>query len=255
MGVCGTGILDDDDAVDVNQWYLRLYSEGKRFKRHPAIRRAIEQQFAEEFQDEDTGPVVTMALAYSQWECGYQDLDMIAKVGYIVDSGINLERWEDTPDYQARAEALRAFYAQIMAGNPTPRSRKRLPKSKPVFQAGDCLAIRLSQGQYGAALVLADRITKSGGENLVGLLSYIGSSHPPMEVFEKREWFLLNHHGYKNETCIHWCFPEDFDDNGSYECIGHSEIRPEDPQASAVMGGWVFGMELEDQLRWDAGER
>jgi len=252
MGVWGTGILDDDDAADVNQFYLEHYDHGQR---HPAIRIAVERQFQDSINDEHDGHVVTLALAYSQWECGYRDSDMITKVAHIVHSGINLECWEETADYQARADALTGFLAQLEAGNPKPRKRNRSPKPKAIFRAGECLAIRLSDGEYGAAFVLAEDFDKTGGSNLIGLLKYNGAKKPSQEVFEKRDWFLLSYETYKNSPCIHWCFPEDFPKDSSYESVGHSEIRDTDPIGITQIGGWVFGRELEMQIRWDAGER
>ena len=252
MGIWGVGILADDDAADVNQYYTDRYDSGQN---HQAIRLAIEQRFAEEFQDEDTGPIVTMALAYSQWECGYRDPEILTKVSHIVHSGINLERWENTAEYEARAEALRQFLAQLEAGNPKPRKRNKSRKPKAIFRAGECLAIRLSDGEYGAALVLAEVYRKTGGANLIGLLAYKAILKPSHEVFEGRKWLLLNHHKYEDDLAAHWCFPEDFPNDGSYESVGHSDIRDTDPTNVTQIGGWVFGRELERQLRWEAGER
>jgi len=252
MGVWDTGILDDDDAADVSQFYLELYDHGQR---HQAIRFAAEKRFHDSLNDEDDGPVITLALAYSQWECGYRDPEMITKIAHIVHSGINLERWEENANYQARANALEVFLEQLEAGNPKPRKRNRFPKPRAIFRAGECLAIRLSDGEYGAAFVLAEAYNRTGGLNLVGLLAYKGIHKPCQEVFEKRDWLLLNHHKFENEPYIHWCYPEDFPKDGIYESVGHSGIRDTDPIDSKSGGGWSFGYQLERQLAWDAGER
>src|SRR5256886_11485466 len=69
------------------------------------------------------------------------------------------------------------------------RSRKRRPlkKHQAVYEVGTCLAVRLPNGEWGAAIVLAaDNSHKTEGKNWVAALDSKGPNVPTPDIFERR---------------------------------------------------------------------
>jgi len=54
-----------------------------------------------------------------------------------------------------RTAVLKRFLGKVENPNPRPKKTPRITVRAPKFQPGDCLSILLSNGQFGAALVLA----------------------------------------------------------------------------------------------------
>src|SRR5688572_15907148 len=65
------------------------------------------------------------------------------------------------------------------------------------FKPGDCLSIRLPDGRYAAALVLAvDHSDAEHGLDLIAVLDLLSPDKPAMEVFRARKWLEIAWYHY-----------------------------------------------------------
>lgn len=201
MGAWGTGVTSDDTVRDVYDEYLDLFNRGNS----PAeIRTKLFAKYAESLGDSDEGPP-------AQWDCAQLEASALSKIREIVRDGLGLDRWAEQGErlLERRKTALNQFLAKLESPNQRPRKPRKAIKRNPIFQPGDCLAVRLQDGEWGAILVLQgerqsdDPYKDSYGTNLIVTLRYKNSEIPSLDVFEKREWLYLTHHSWKNhiELC------------------------------------------------------
>jgi hypothetical protein len=257
MGAWSTTILGDDFAADVYGEFIEAYNDGKELN---VIRRELEAKNKGELNDPDEEPIFWLALAKAQWDCGSLDSDVLAKVGEIVNQELGLDRWREEParDLEKRKKVLSEFYAKLQTPNPKPKKRKKTRFIPAIFETGDCLAVRLSSGGYGAALVLStDNTHKIYGKNLIGVLRYRSDQKPSLSVFESRDWLYLNHHNWKNEKEITWCQGHSFRKHKlPIEKVGSIKIKWFDPKDSVSFSPWDWlGSQVELQLDWEVGKR
>lgn len=258
MGAWGVNLLDDDTAADVYGDYIERYNAGAA---HDAIAAAMVSEF---LLDDDEHVSVWLGIAKAQWDCGALAEGTAAEVRRIVDSGQDRERWThlDKKTQAARERAMRQFLDKLDTPNPRPKKRRKGIIRKPIFQPGDCLSIRLPDGDYAAAIVTAapEESRRPGadtyGINVVALLDYKEPTKPTAEVFERRQILRLTHHNWKNNPEIFQVMALRFKVvRDQFEVVGKTVIRPEDPVSSGTFTGWGFAEQMVEQRKWDAGER
>jgi hypothetical protein len=185
-------------------------------------------------------------------------------IGEIVDAGSGMGVLDIAVAVSRPKEALRAIRALmaelgIESGSTCRIVRpRRAPAPEVPFRPGDCLAVHLPDGDYGAALVLARRDEPNTGPSLlVGTLRYKAADLPPVDVFERREWLILDHHRWRRVPDLLWCTPFDFPAvSAKLQCIGRLELQPSDPSDAQAFSGWAaVGVQTVAQARWDAGIR
>lgn len=262
MGAWGTGVLSDDTTRDIYDAYLDLFNRGSS---PTAIRQKLSEQFAEIMRDKDEGPLFWIAIAKAQWDCGQLEPIALSNVRQIVSEELGLDLWADAgePLLQRRKTVLRQFLARIETPNPRPRKPRKAIKRKPVFNPGDCLAIRLQDGDWGATLVLEgeresdDPFEETLGKNLVVHLRYKSPNMPTKDVFEEREWLYLNHHNWSNKIAIYYVMAIRFRPvKDRFVRIGSIPLKNVDPSTARVYTAWpnvVDDMYLQDL--WDRGIR
>lgn len=157
MGAWGPGIFSNDTASDVRDSYFDLYDNGSDLV---AIREQLERDFKEGDRLQDNTDL-WLSLAACQWRIGHMDADVLEKVRTIVHRGIDIEVWHSldaTPaTLRSREKALHGLLAQIQTRNSKPRPRRRKSIPSTIFKTGECYAVRLSNGNYTAIVVLADK--------------------------------------------------------------------------------------------------
>lgn len=266
MGTWSTSILGDDSAADVYGEFIEAYNDGKELS---AIRSELEAENKSTLSDPDEGTVFWLALAKAQWDCGSLDSDVLTKVGEIVNQELGLDRWREgtAPSLGKRKKVVSEFYAKIQTQNSKPKKRKP-PKLIPAaFEAGDCLALSLPSGGYGAAVVLAtDNTHKIYGQNLVGILCYRSNEKPALPVFKSRKWLSVKRQAlpkiirlggrisldfnkiiWEKEKTLRWCSGYSFQKiKCPIEKIGSVEIRWLDPKNSKSHCAWnVLALHIE----------
>lgn len=257
MGAWSTSILSDDFASDVYAGFMDAYNDGVELE---AIRTTLERECADALADSDEGPVFWLALAKAQWDCGALEVDVRERVRHIVENGLGLAVWEDEParDLAKRKKVLAEFYSKLQTPRPNPKKRKK-PRLKPaIFAPGDCLTLTLPSGLYGAAVVLvADNNHKTEGQNLVAAVRYRSVQKPSPEVFESRDWLVMNHHGWREMPLIWWFPARGFRRHAPrVEKTGFLQVAPPIPKHSQSYADWdTLAASIDDQFEWEAGKR
>jgi len=252
MGAWGTAILSDDLARDVYDEYMDKYDEGID---HSAIYELLLKSFAEALYDADEGPVFWLALAKAQWECGVLQDDVFERVTRIIESNDGMARLEEEGQrmLKKRKQVLDSFLTIISTPKEKPRKRHRIVRYEAIFEPGVCLAVRLPDGDYGAAIVLAaDNSHKTEGMNLIGLLHYKNSEKPRLEVFQSRKWLKNVHYGGRGELAIYWCQARLFKSAATlFEPIGTVHLTISDPKQTSVYTSWDTLTEyIMNQITW-----
>lgn len=117
------------------------------------------------------------------------------------------------------------------------------------------MSVRLANGQYAAALVLAaDHSDVEYGKNLIGVLDYLSPEKPTIEVFRTRKWLVLTHHSWKNDMELAWYQDAGFRATKErLEIVGQVKILDSDPEDSNSYCGWSsIGEQVIFQREWDA---
>ena len=253
MGAWGFGIRHDDFVLDVIGVFEELLKAGHSVR---DATKTVKSRFAAEIKDSDDGPLFWLALADVQWTYGELESQVLNRVQGDFDSGRSLAAWrEDTRGLLRRRAALEKFISKIVVPNPRAKKPPKTVVRAPKFQPGDCLSIRVANGQYAAALVLAaDHSIVEYGRNLVGVLDYLSPQKPPMEVFRTRKWLVRTHHSWSDAMDVAWYQPVGFRTaKDRLEVVGHIEILDSDPKDSNIYRGWRgIGEQMMNQREWDA---
>jgi hypothetical protein len=232
MGAWGTAITSDDTVLAVIEFVAQRLKSGDGLQ---AACKAAEHNFQEELRDEDDGPLVWLALAHVQWKYGEVTPRISERVRADFRAGRGLERWRDDPkQLQQRQAVLAKFLSKIETPNPKPaRAPKKIIRLAP-FAAGDCLAVRLADGQHTGAIVLrVDNSNEEHGASLIGSLDYLASSPPEPSVFEQRVWLYKHHGNWNGEPELHWYGSSGLrKERERIAVIYKTKLRPTDPTDS-----------------------
>jgi hypothetical protein len=262
MGAWGTGILSDDTVRDVIDGYFDLFNRGGTAE---LTRKKLLKDFRETLGDSDEGPLVWVGIAKAQWECGHLEPLVLERIRQIVSDGEGLDRWAEQGQtiLQRRKSALIQFLAKLESTNPRPRKPRKATKRRPIFQPGDCLAVRLKDGEWGAILVLRgpgeseDPYVETYGLNLAVTLKYKGAEPPSLQVFAKREWLRQTHHSWQGDLDLCYLTSRRYRSvKDRFVLVGDISILDTDPTATKTYSSWAnmtSSMYLQD--RWDRGIR
>jgi hypothetical protein len=239
MGAWGYGIRQDDFVCDVIGVFEDLLKAGKSVRE---AAEAVTSKFTAEIKDAEDGPLFWIALADMQWIYGELDPQILNRVKEDLDSGRSLAPWtEDQRGLARRRAALEKFISKIGQPNGRPKKPPKIVVRAPKFRPGDCLGIRVSNGQYAAALVLAaDHSNVEYGTTLLGVLDYLSPEKPTMEVFGKRKWLVLSQHSSSNKIDVAWYHYIGFlAVKDRLEIVGQVEILGSDPTDSTIYRRWT----------------
>jgi hypothetical protein len=143
----GPALFCDDTACDVRDEYRALIEDGTD---DAAAMRRILDSYADALEDPDDGPVVWLALAFTQSKIGRLDQNVAARALEIIDNHDGMSRWfEQGPKLEARRRAALAKVRAQLTG-PQPARKKLRPPWRHVttLQAGDVLAYHTTAGPY-----------------------------------------------------------------------------------------------------------
>ncbi len=155
MGTSGYKIEEDDFALDVQDYYIELLYDG--LSDDEASARIIEE-FAPDSSDIDERYVFWIALSSIQYQYGRLQDDVQKKSLEIIDSGEDLERWDELKD-KRQAELLKLKEKLL---SPLPKTKK-LIKRMPKLNEGDIFKFRIN-----------DKVTRYGRVIKEGFLVFYG---------------------------------------------------------------------------------
>lgn len=168
MGTFGTEISGNDEYLDLEIEFFELYNEGLEVS---TISNKIIQKHNESLNSDEDSNNFWLALADFQWQCKALDEDVLNKINDVIESESDLKLWEelgsDQEDIEERRIELNKFLAKI--STPVKRAKRRVKKKffDSVFKKGDCLVFELTNGNYGAALVIDDEYQTELGLNTI----------------------------------------------------------------------------------------
>ena len=88
----------------------------------------------------------------TEWAYGGVDAAVLKRVTADFESGRSLRAWAEDPRGLARRRAaLENFLRKIGGTNPRPKRAPKVVIRAPKFRPGECLSLRLADGQYAAA--------------------------------------------------------------------------------------------------------
>ena len=239
MGAWGFGIRHDDFVCDLIGAFEDELKAGRSLADATS---AITRKFVGAIEDDVEGPLFWIALAEMQWTHGQLDSAVLAHVRRDFESGRSLLAWNEDPAGLARRRAvLEQFIQRIGAPNPRPKKPPKIISRPPPFRPGQCLSIRLSTGEFAAAVVLAaDHSNIEVGMNLVAVLDYRSIHEPAMDVFHKREWLTLTDPGGRTRVDIAWYLPNRFRQvKKRIRVAGEMILLESDPTDSNLYCGWA----------------
>lgn len=193
MGVWGLAILSDDIAEDVSIRYKDLL--GESYSSEDASKVVI-KEFQNELDHEDM-IVFWLSFALIQWKLGRLQKEVKNKAIEIIDSGVELERWEEDPKLLKKREAVLLKLKERLY-SPQPQA-KRVPKrfvTDTFLKAGDAISYELVSGDF-IILKVIGIIEQGTGDNypLFEICDWIGKEIPSkkqINELELKKWTWEN---------------------------------------------------------------
>lgn len=250
MGAWGTGITSNDTYADVFGVFFDLYNDGVDVAEASA---KLIKQNQETIGDPDDANNFWFALAKAQWECGQLDSDLLRRVSLMIESGSDIDVWRrldaSEGDIRKRAKVLAAFLEKLKSENAMPRIRKKKAIKQPPFEKGTCLAFKLSNGNYGGAVVIEAVAMEGFGLNLVASTRLNQQTLPNAHDFSSAEVLLLNFVTYQDEPMINWKYSIRFrKDKDLFIKIGKIDVStsydPNDSSKFSYGGLWSSIVEV-----------
>lgn len=157
MGTWGTGLFQDDFALDIKESYRERLKKGEDGE---IITASLIEEHQDELNDPDTKTVFWLALADTQWKLGRLEPKVKENALQCILDGSDLERWENSAriTYRSRQRVLSTLESRLLSPQPEKKIlRSSIPK--PYFcgwNNGDVYALKLCSEEAGK-LKLAGR--------------------------------------------------------------------------------------------------
>ena len=208
MGAWGTAISSNDTYADICGVFFDLYNDGLNVEE---ISKKLIANNQEIINDADDSNNFWFALAKAQWECKQLDKELLDRVKQIIETEADLEVWRqldaDEKDIKKRKIVLDKFLADLQTERPKAKSRKKKIIRQPVFEKGDCLTFKLTNGNYGGVVVLEAIKDTEYGYNLLVLTRINQVLKPTKKDFENAEVLVINYGNWNDKPSINWYNP------------------------------------------------
>jgi hypothetical protein len=142
MGVWGTAIFSDDLAADVRDMFTDYIGDGLTPGETTAM---IVAEFTSTFIEPGDAGVMWMALAATQWKCGRLLDEVRDRAISAIDSGEDLDRWEDKSQIRQREKHLAKLRETLLQSQPQPKKIKQRVGATTNFAAGDVVSYRYNE--------------------------------------------------------------------------------------------------------------
>lgn len=231
MGTWGTGISSNDVYEDINDEFFELYNQGKKVSEITKKLISENQELIDSREDQNN---FWIAMAKAQWECKALDPKIYNQVREIIESDIDIELWKELdaskPDITKRRKVLIDFLAKISVEK---KNAKRIIKKKfrnAIFEKGDCLTFKLSDGDYCGVFVLESEKNTEFGLNLIAITDLKSKQKLSVKDFEKAnilfEMEQQINSKYTPEEQIHWYHAQFYKKSMTkFEVIGKLDVN------------------------------
>ncbi len=263
MGAWGPGLWSDDTASDVRTTYREALEDGLSDEDATA---KVLAEFAAELEDQDTSPVVWLALAVGQHYLGRLTGEVRDRALDVIRSGADSRRWQDAePRIRARRAAVLAKVGDQLAGQQPARKPVRRPaRHITTLKPGDVLAFQAPSGRFHLLAVRAVVDDRYGVFPFVRLLDFHQDHLPPARKLARIGDQPAGRGQDRDRPAEPWWSVasvvvhrrgRDFADHG-FEIIGQVPAPPETAQEQlrtslASYSGWQFWQEYlngQDEL-------
>lgn len=250
MGNWGTAIKDSDAFADVYSEFFELYNNGGQ---PDTISKKIVEDNWEILEIEEERNSLWFALALAQWETKSLEPKVLSTVEGIVSSGADLKIWLDLgvseQDIKKRKIALDKFLEKIKSERLKAKPRKRVKLKTPIFAKGDCLVFKMTNGNYGGAVVLASDNNPETANNLIATTRLNQSRKPTLKDFENAEVLICNFGQWRDKVDVTWYMPDLFykDYSENFENVGKIFVDLEYDTKNYDGKGYLF------KPSWTAG--
>src|SRR5436853_737462 len=194
MGAWGAALYADDDAADLRADY-RTYLADAQSDAGATDLAARDYDASLERPGKTTA--FWLALASVQWGMGRLDPRVKAVCLTIIDNGIDLEKWAESPARGKRAAVLASLRKMISSPlPPTKPMPKPLPVQLPGWEFGEVVGYRMANGKYALLHVLNYRgwSTTAVRAPVVSILSWFSESVPDQASIDRLTY--INHDGH-----------------------------------------------------------
>ena len=146
MGTWGPGIFADDEAADLRGEYRNFLADAQS---DAGATDAVARNYEASFDRLGDTTAFWLALALIQWKLGRLDPRVKAAALRIIDDGIDLAKWDNSPLRRKRASALSKARATIIAPQPAARPMpKPLPVQLPGWESSEVIGYRMANGKF-----------------------------------------------------------------------------------------------------------
>jgi hypothetical protein len=250
MGTWGPAIFADDDAEDLRAEYRYILADAQS---DSAATDAAMAQYGAAVDRLEATTAFWLALALIQWKFGRLDSRVRTAALRIIDEGIDLAKWNDSPVRAMRAAALAKARQTISSPPPAAQPMpKPLPLQLPGWEFSEVAGYRMANGR----LVLLHHLnyrawsTARAKAPVVSILNWFGTSMP--DEAELRALTYINHGGSILAGHHLHCLampPAKSLKNEQFVKLGRKKPVTRDEATSAVYGlGGHEGLTLEIAL-------
>lgn len=208
MGSWGPAVSSNDTYADVYDAFFELYNEGKEVLE---ITEKLIVENKDTIADKDDSHNFLFAIAKCQWECKALDNSIFNRVKEIITSGADIEIWKDLGadpgELKKRKAALDKFLTGLESEKNKPKARKKKINKEPPFEKGDCITFKLSNNNYGGAVVLEAEKNTAYAFCLIATTRINQPDKPSKKDFEEAEILCIDYGNFNNHACIRWYHP------------------------------------------------
>lgn len=189
MGTWGTALYSDDLACDVKESFLTLIGDGV------SPQQATKQLFSEYNELDDDEPVFWISLAHTQWKCGRLIPSVKKKAVSLIESGVDLNRWENTSDRKKRSTVLAKILAEITSVPLSAKKVKKAFREDCKWKVGEMIGYDLESGTRVLFRVCGHHSDAGGRSPIVEIMKWTGkpdSDFPQLERIKKLSLYPSN---------------------------------------------------------------
>jgi hypothetical protein len=182
MGAWGVAVFSDDLAADLRVEFREMIGEGLTSTQ--AVEKLI-AEYASSQTDPDEMPVFWIALACTQWKLGRLEERTRQQTIHVIDSGCDLNRWDDSKLRKKRAAVLKKIRQELLSPQPPARRVRRTIKETNDWSVGEVIGLRLLSGSWTLMRVIGHHEDKGGRYAICELLDWVGEEVPSVKMISE----------------------------------------------------------------------
>lgn len=182
MGTWGVAVFSDDLAADLRNDFRDLIGDGLT-STEAVGKLCIE--YASSLEDADEASVFWIALASIQWKLGRLEERTKDEAIRVIDSGQDLNRWDDPILRNKRSNALMKVRHELLSPQPAPKRVPRTIKEQNSWPVGEVIGFQLLSEAWTLLRVIGHHTDKGGCTAICELLDWVGSAIPSEVEIQK----------------------------------------------------------------------